>query len=142
MFFVIIFSYLKWLYKFKIGNGVFGRLVSSIRQAFWVLHGHFGPVYLLQVSKNYDEKHYFLKWFGISVQIQFFLLQSKRTLPAIKIFWQFNVVCLSLLIHWKLHFQQIFPRLQSACEQLWYWAASLELKMLIEASRRTSRYGW
>ena len=26
-----------------------------------VLHGHFGPVYLLQVSKNDDEKQCFLK---------------------------------------------------------------------------------
>ena len=28
--------------------------------ACWVLYGHFGPVYLLQVSKN-DEKGCFLK---------------------------------------------------------------------------------
>ena len=26
-----------------------------------VLNGHFGPVYLLQVSKNDDEEHCFLK---------------------------------------------------------------------------------
>ena len=29
-----------------------------------VLLGHFGPAYLLQVSKNDDEECCFLKWFG------------------------------------------------------------------------------
>ena len=29
-----------------------------------VLLGHFGPVYLLQVSKNDEEKCWSLKWFG------------------------------------------------------------------------------
>jgi len=32
--------------------------------AYSVLNGHFGPVYLLQVSKNDDEEHCFLKKFG------------------------------------------------------------------------------
>ena len=32
-----------------------------------VLHGYFGPVYLLQVSKNDDENHCFLKKFGFKI---------------------------------------------------------------------------
>ena len=31
-----------------------------MKLAFQVVHGHFWPVYLLQVSKNEDEKHCFL----------------------------------------------------------------------------------
>jgi hypothetical protein len=40
------------------------RLVSChkcMELACGVLPGHFGPIYLLQVSKNDDEEHYFLK---------------------------------------------------------------------------------
>ena len=50
--------------KVQNGHGVTGRLVSCIYdniQAFWVLHGHFGPtVYLLQACKNDDVEHCFL----------------------------------------------------------------------------------
>jgi hypothetical protein len=34
--------------------------------ACWVLHGHFGNIYLLQVSKNDDEEHCFLRLFGFN----------------------------------------------------------------------------
>ena len=50
----------------------FHRLVpylKCIKLAFRVLHGHFGPVYLLQVSKKDDEKCCFLKQFGLSISI-------------------------------------------------------------------------
>ena len=49
-FFIIIFTY---------GNGVLKRLASCLKcmeLAFWVLLGHFGSVYLLQVSKNDNGK--------------------------------------------------------------------------------------
>ena len=41
-------------------HGVLSRLVPHLKYmklACQVLHGHFEPVYLLQVSKNNDEKH-------------------------------------------------------------------------------------
>ena len=46
------------------GHGVLSRLVlcrKCMELACQVLHDHFGPVYLLQVSKNDDEKSCFLK---------------------------------------------------------------------------------
>ena len=46
------------------GHGVLNRLVPCLKRiklAFQVLHGHFEPVYLRQVSKNDDEKRCFLK---------------------------------------------------------------------------------
>ena len=46
------------------GHGVLSRLVPCLKcmeLACQVLNGHFGPVYLLQVSKNDDEERCFLK---------------------------------------------------------------------------------
>ena len=46
------------------GHGLLSRLVLCILNmglAYSVLNVHFGPVYLLQVSKNDDEEHCFLK---------------------------------------------------------------------------------
>ena len=46
------------------GHRVLSRLVPSLKcmeLAYEVLHGHFKPVYLLQVSKNDDEKRCFMK---------------------------------------------------------------------------------
>ena len=45
------------------GQGVLGSLVPSILDMGLLLrlHGHFGPMYLLQVSKNDDEELCFLK---------------------------------------------------------------------------------
>ena len=42
----------------NVGPRVYAKLACQ------VLHGHFGPVYLLQVIKNDDEEHCFLKLFG------------------------------------------------------------------------------
>ena len=55
-------------------HGVPHKLASCIdmRLAGGVLHGNFGPVYLLQVSKNNDKKHCFLKTFGIIGPDMFF----------------------------------------------------------------------
>ena len=39
---------------------------KCMKLACRVLHGNFGPVYLLEVSRNYDEKRCFLKWFGFA----------------------------------------------------------------------------
>ena len=41
-----------------------------MRQAFQVLHGHFGPVYLPQVSKKDGKEHCFLESFGFSDPLQ------------------------------------------------------------------------
>ena len=46
------------------GQGVVRRLFSCLKcmeLACQVLHGYFKPVYLLQVNKNDDEEHCFLK---------------------------------------------------------------------------------
>ena len=46
------------------GHGVLSRLVLCILDmglAYSVLNGHFGPVYLLEVSKNDNEEHSILK---------------------------------------------------------------------------------
>ena len=46
------------------GHGVLSRLdlfLKSMELACQVLHVHLGLVYLLQVSKNVDEKHCFLE---------------------------------------------------------------------------------
>ena len=41
-----------------------------MKVAYRVLHGHFGPVYLLQLSKNDDEERCFLKLFGFRIIFQ------------------------------------------------------------------------
>ena len=46
----------------KNGHGVLSkRFMHFIHETSSVLSGHFGPVYLLQVSKNDDKEHWFLK---------------------------------------------------------------------------------
>jgi hypothetical protein len=57
MFFIIIFTYLKWIWHLRHG--------SSLLTTPW----QFATVYLLQVIKNDDEKRCFLKWFGFSIQL-------------------------------------------------------------------------
>ena len=61
MFFIIIFTYLKYKYRYKWPNSTWQH--SSIhfwhRTSLLRFLGHFGPVYLLQISKNDDEKHCF-----------------------------------------------------------------------------------
>jgi hypothetical protein len=58
MFFIIIFTYLKKIYKSKWPWSL-SRLVPCLK---WIklscqaLLGHFGPLYLLQVSKKDDEE--------------------------------------------------------------------------------------
>ena len=58
------------LYIQALSPGCFTRFENSENQSYpgcftstslLRLHGHFGNVYLLQVSKNDDEEHWFLK---------------------------------------------------------------------------------
>ena len=55
------------------GHKVLGRLVSCISEmglAYWVLYDHFRYLYLLQVSKNDDEKRCFLKNLALAASCQ------------------------------------------------------------------------
>ena len=66
------------------GHGVLSRLVLCILDmelAYSVLYGYFGPVYLLQVSKN-DEEHCFLKviWLYINSYNLVILRNKKKSL--------------------------------------------------------------
>ena len=63
-FFIIIFTYLKSKYTGPNWPWRTEQLVPSLifmEPTCQVLHGHFGPVYLLQVSRNDDEKRCFWK---------------------------------------------------------------------------------
>ena len=52
-----------------------------MKLAIQVLHGHFGPEYLLEVGKNVDEKHCCLKYFGLSKnQVSFFKPKFIKTI--------------------------------------------------------------
>ena len=63
-FFIIIFFLHEVNIQVQNRHGVLRRLVPRLKcmkLACQVLHGHFGPVFLLQVSKNNEQKRCFLK---------------------------------------------------------------------------------
>ena len=81
-FFIIIFTYLKLIVQVQNGQEVLNRLVLCLKcmeLACRVLHGHFAPVYLLQVSKSDDEKPLLHEIFGfrkigIQTRLHYYIL--------------------------------------------------------------------